>query len=43
LTITKYSGQDPEVNDGDPHNLGIDYGTAYPIAKKILVGINLGL
>ena len=43
LTITKYSGQDPEVNDGDPHNLGIDYGSAYPIAKKILVGINLGL
>ncbi len=43
LTITKYSGQDPEVNDGDPHNLGIDYGTAYPISKKILVGINLGL
>ncbi len=43
LTITKYTGQDPEVNDGDPHNLGIDYGTAYPIAKKILIGINLGL
>ncbi len=43
LTITKYSGQDPEVNDGYPNNLGIDYGTAYPIAKKILVGINLGL
>jgi hypothetical protein len=43
LTITKYSGQDPEVNDGDPHNLGIDYGTAYPISTKFLVGVNLGL
>ncbi|MEO6963994.1 MAG: SusC/RagA family TonB-linked outer membrane protein, partial [Puia sp.] len=43
LTITHYSGIDPEVNDGDPHNLGIDYGTAYPIAKKFLFGINLGL
>jgi len=43
LTITKYSGQDPEVNDGDPHNLGIDYGTAYPISTKFLVGINLSL
>jgi TonB-dependent starch-binding outer membrane protein SusC len=43
LTITKYTGQDPEVNDGDPHNLGIDFGTAYPITKKFLLGINLGL
>ncbi len=43
LTLTHYSGMDPEVNDGDPHNLGIDYGTAYPIAKKYLVGVNLGL
>jgi len=42
LTITHYSGMDPEVSDGDPHNLGIDYGTAYPISKKYLVGINLG-
>jgi TonB-linked SusC/RagA family outer membrane protein len=43
LTITRYSGMDPEVNDGDPHNLGIDYGTAYPIAKKFLFGVNFGL
>jgi hypothetical protein len=43
LTLTRYSGMDPEVSDGDPHNIGIDYGTAYPISKKYLIGINLGL
>ncbi len=43
LTITKYKGQDPEVNDGNPNNLGIDYGTAYPISQKIVFGLNLGL
>ncbi|WP_295667836.1 TonB-dependent receptor [uncultured Mucilaginibacter sp.] len=43
LTITKYSGMDPEVNDGTPNNMGIDYGTAYPITQKFLIGVNLGL
>jgi len=43
LTITKYSGIDPEVNDGNPNNLGIDYGTAYPISQKFIFGVNLGL
>jgi TonB-linked SusC/RagA family outer membrane protein len=43
LTITKYTGQDPEVNDGNPNNLGIDYGTAYPISQKFLFGVNMGL
>jgi TonB-linked SusC/RagA family outer membrane protein len=42
FTITHYSGLDPEVNDGSPQDLGIDYGTAYPISKKYLVGVNLG-
>jgi hypothetical protein len=42
FTFTHYSGLDPEVNDGDPHNLGIDYGTAYPISKKYLLGVNFG-
>jgi TonB-linked SusC/RagA family outer membrane protein len=42
LTFTHYSGLDPEVNDGNPHDLGIDYGTAYPMSKKYLFGINLG-
>ncbi len=43
FTITKYSGLDPEVNVGDPGSLGIDYGTQYPMSKKILFGVNLGL
>jgi TonB-linked SusC/RagA family outer membrane protein len=43
LTITKYKGQDPEVNDGNPNDLGIDYGTAYPISQKFLFGVNMGL
>jgi hypothetical protein len=43
LTITNYSGLDPEISDGNPHNIGIDYGTAYPVSMKILFGVNLGL
>jgi hypothetical protein len=43
FTFTHYSGMDPEVSDGDPHNIGIDYGTAYPISRKYLFGVNLGL
>jgi hypothetical protein len=43
LTFTHYSGLDPEVNDGSPSNLGVDYGTAYPISRKYLFGVNLGL
>jgi hypothetical protein len=43
FTITKYSGVDPEVNDGNPTNLGIDYGTAYPISQKFIFGVNMGL
>ena len=43
FTFTHYSGIDPEVNDGDAHNIGVDYGTAYPISTKLLFGVNLGL
>ncbi len=43
LTITNYSGIDPEVNNGNPGTLGIDYGNQYPISRKILFGVNLGL
>jgi TonB-linked SusC/RagA family outer membrane protein len=43
LTFTHYSGIDPAVNDGSPSDLGIDYGTAYPISRKFLFGVNLGL
>jgi TonB-linked SusC/RagA family outer membrane protein len=43
FTVTHYSGIDPEVSDGDAHNIGIDYGTAFPISMKLLFGVNLGL
>jgi TonB-linked SusC/RagA family outer membrane protein len=43
LTLTHYSGIDPEVNNGNPGTLGIDFGTQYPSSKKIIFGINLGL
>lgn len=43
LTITDYSGYDPEVSRFGQDNLsqGIDYGS-YPTAKMYLVGINIG-
>ena len=42
ITITDYSGYDPEVNRYGSSSLsqGIDYG-AYPQAKTILAGVNL--
>jgi TonB-linked SusC/RagA family outer membrane protein len=43
LTLTSYSGYDPEVNTfagQDNLSLGIDYGT-YPRAKTYLLGVNL--
>jgi hypothetical protein len=43
FTFTHYSGLDPEINDGNPKNLGVDFGGAYPPSRKILVGVNLGL
>jgi len=43
FTITKYSGIDPEVNNGNPGTLGIDFGTQYPNSRKVLFGVNLGL
>jgi len=44
LTITKYSGYDPEVNTFAQNNLlqGIDYG-AYPSVKTFLAGLNITL
>ncbi|GAA4462227.1 TonB-dependent receptor [Nibrella saemangeumensis] len=43
LTFTKYPGWDPEVNSfgSNVTTNGLDVG-AYPIAKSITVGINLG-
>lgn len=43
LTLTHYSGLDPEVNNGNPGTLGVDYGTQYPATKKLIFGVNLGL
>ncbi len=42
LTLTNYTGYDPEVNRYGSSSLsqGLDYG-AYPSAKTVLVGLNL--
>jgi TonB-dependent starch-binding outer membrane protein SusC len=45
LTVTKYSGMDPEINlrnytAGNDRQIGVD-GGSYPVAKTILVGLNL--
>ncbi|MEP6466345.1 MAG: TonB-dependent receptor [Parafilimonas sp.] len=42
-TFTKYSGIDPEISTGDPGSVGDDLGGNYPIAVKVLFGINIGL
>ena len=43
LTLTSYSGQDPEVNTTSVWNSGIDYPSFYPKVSTFLVGINLNL
>jgi hypothetical protein len=43
LTFTGYSGIDPEVSNGNPGALGIDFGTQYPNSRKFLFGLNLQL
>jgi len=45
LTATKYSGLDPEINlrnyaSGSDRQIGVDEGS-YPVAKTILLGVNL--
>jgi hypothetical protein len=44
LTITNYTGFDPEVADyyGDPGNYGLDVGN-YPQARTFRLGLNVGL
>ncbi|MEP6713046.1 MAG: TonB-dependent receptor [Ferruginibacter sp.] len=42
-TFTNYSGIDPEISTGSPGAAGVDFGGNYPITRKILVGVNLGL
>ena len=41
LTITKYSGQDPEVNTTGVWNAGIDYCDFYPTVANIQLGLNI--
>ena len=41
LTFSRYSGLDPEINSGQPGALGIDQGGVYPVARKVLFGLNL--
>ena len=43
FTITKYSGQDPEVNTTSVWNSGIDYPDFYPTVATVLLGVNLTL
>ncbi|MFD1140508.1 SusC/RagA family TonB-linked outer membrane protein [Larkinella insperata] len=45
VTITNYSGMDPEINlrnyaAGNDRQIGVD-GGAYPIAKSLILGLNL--
>lgn len=48
VTITKYTGLDPDINlrrsgnDNQDIHMGIDEG-AYPVAKSVLVGVRLGI
>ena len=41
ITITKYSGLDPEIG-GEDRNFGVDSGN-YPNVKQFIFGINLVL
>ncbi len=42
-TFTKYSGIDPEISTGSATNIGVDFGGNYPISKKFIIGLNVGL
>ncbi len=43
FTFSNYSGIDPEISTGSATNIGVDFGGNYPISRKIIVGLNLGL
>lgn len=43
FTITKYTGQDPEVNTTGVWDAGIDYADFYPTVATVLLGVNLSL
>jgi TonB-dependent starch-binding outer membrane protein SusC len=40
LTITRYSGLDPELNADNPLSSGFDYGS-YPVPKSYMMGIQV--
>lgn len=44
ITLTNYTGFDPEVSSGDKSDLytGVDF-SPYPLPKSIIVGVNLSL
>lgn len=42
LTITKYQGIDPEINQGGVAP-GIDYNNFYPKTRTVMVGVNVSL
>ena len=41
FTLTKYSGQDPEVNTTDVRSTGIDYCDFYPTVATFMLGVNI--
>ena len=41
LTITKYSGMDPEINTTSVWNAGIDYCDFYPTVSTVMFGLNI--
>ena len=41
LTLTKYSGQDPEVNTTGVCDAGIDYCDFYPTVANVQFGLNI--
>ena len=41
FTITKYSGQDPEVDTTNVWSAGIDYPSFYPTVATVLLGLNI--
>lgn len=43
FTVTKYSGQDPEVNTANVWSAGIDYTSFYPRTASCMVGLHLNL
>ena len=43
FTITKYSGQDPEVNTTGVWDAGIDKPSFYPTVATVLLGVNISL